>query len=70
MVYRMIGLITDPSQALDSLDIKDISAKITALELEVANLRQGYVISNTRYTEAISSLHALTTHASDAATLR
>ena len=41
-------------------DIEKIYAKLIALETEVVNLRQGYVVVNTRYAEALGSLKHLT----------
>jgi hypothetical protein len=37
-------------------DIDKIYAKLISLETEVTNLRQGYIVVNKRYTEALSSL--------------
>ncbi len=44
-----------------------IYARLAAMDREIANLRQGYVIVNKRYTEALASLRRLITHATDAA---
>lgn len=37
-------------------EIEKIYAKLIDLESEVANLRQGYIVVNQRYAEAIGSL--------------
>jgi len=47
--------------------IEKIYAKLLSLEAEVSNLRQGYIVVNQRYTEAIGALKLLTTSALEAA---
>ena len=48
-------------------ELETIHAKLSALEAEVINLRQGYIVVNKRFTEALGSLKVLTIHASEAA---
>ena len=50
-----------------SEEIPKIYAKLVALETVVSDLRQGYLIVNQRYTNALASLKDLTAHASEAA---
>ncbi len=47
--------------------ISQIQAQLTALQLEVKDLRSGYLTVNRRYTVTIESLRDLTNHASEAA---
>ena len=48
-------------------DIEKIYAKLIAHESEIMNLRQGYMIVNERYTQALHSLKELTDTAAHAA---
>jgi hypothetical protein len=48
-------------------DTDRIYAKLAQLELEIINLRQGYVILNKRYAEVLGTLKDLTLHAMEAA---
>ena len=48
-------------------DIEKIYAKLISLETEIANLRQGYMVVNQRYAEAIGTLKSLTASALEAA---
>ena len=48
-------------------EIKLIQSKLVSLETEVSDLRQGYIIINRRYTNALASLKDLTAHASESA---
>jgi len=50
-----------------SEEIEKIYSKLIALETVVSDLRQGYLIVNQRYTNALASLKELTAHASEAA---
>ena len=47
-------------QNIIKADIEKIYAKLVSLETEVTNLRNGYVIVNKRYTEALTTLKTLT----------
>jgi transglutaminase/protease-like cytokinesis protein 3 len=48
-------------------DIEKIYAKLVSLEVEVTNLRTGYIVVNQRYADAMGSLKALTASALEAA---
>ena len=48
-------------------DLQNIYAKLVILETEVSDLRQGYVIINRRYSNALASLKDLTALATEAA---
>ena len=48
-------------------NIKEIERKILSLETEVGDLRQGYLIINRRYSQALTALKELTAHAAEAA---
>lgn len=50
-----------------SEEIDRIHSRLTELEIEIANLRQGYIVVNERYNAAMESLRMLTTHATEAA---
>ena len=47
--------------------IKKIFDKLSALESEVAALREGYVVVNKRYTQTLDSVKGLTANALEAA---
>jgi hypothetical protein len=49
------------------LDIKDIEARLNALELPVAQLVNGYTRSTKQYSESLASLKTLATHVANAA---
>lgn len=44
-----------------------IHSRLTQLEIEITNLRQGYIVVNERYNAAMESLRLLTTQATEAA---
>ena len=46
---------------------EQIHARLVALETEIMNLRQGYIVTNERYSNALIALRVLTTHSMDAA---
>lgn len=48
-------------------EIKLIQSKLLSLETEVSDLRQGYIIINRRYSNALMTLKELTGHASESA---
>ena len=48
------------------MNIKDIETKLNALELQVAQLVNGYTCSTKQYSESLASLKTLTTQVADA----
>ena len=48
-------------------EISQINTKLAALQTELGGLREGYVVINKRYSDALDAINCLTSHAKDAA---